>query len=136
MIEHAVIAAPAPPPPSEYPATVTAADRWRRHGHGAAIVCSQSARVLFGLQRALFQRGASAAVVGELPPRALLQDLLANGLILLSAPPACASYLDGLPYIEAASGGSPNESVRAVLSELERRGVLAPRELLGPGEGI
>lgn len=136
MVERVVGAASTSQPPNEYPAAVTAAERRQRHGHGSAIVCSPSARVLFGLQRALFERGASAAVVGELPPRTLLRDLMANGLILLSPPPAGTADLDGLLFLEAASGCSPNESVRAVLSELERRGVLAARDLVGPGEGI
>jgi hypothetical protein len=91
--------------------------------------------MLFALQRALFERAAAVTVLQDLPAPALLQDLLANGLIVL-APPASTAHLDGVAWIEVVSEGSPKESVRAVLRELERRDVLLSRDFVSPGEGI
>ena len=91
--------------------------------------------MLFALQRALFERGATTALLQILPPPAMLRDLLANGLIVL-APPASHVDLDGVAWLEVVAGGSRKESVGAVLRELEQRGILLSRDWVSPGEGI
>jgi hypothetical protein len=123
------------PESGRYGTAVTPAERRQRYGHRPAVVVSRSAPMLFALQRALFERAAAVTVLQDLPAPELLQDLLANGLIVL-APPASTAHLDGVAWIEVVSEGSPKESVRAVLRELERRDVLLSRDFVSPGEGI
>ena len=114
---------------------VTPAELTQRYGHGPAVVVSRSAPVLFALQRALFERGVAVAVLQDLPAAASLRDLLANGLIVLS-PPGSTAGLEGVAWVQAVAQGSPAQSARAVLRELEWRGVLLSRDVVSPGEGI
>jgi hypothetical protein len=44
--------------------------------------------------------------------------------------------LDGVAWLEAVAAGSPKESARTVLRELERLGVLLSCDWVSPGEGI
>jgi len=114
---------------------VTPTERRQRSGHGPAVVTSSSCAVLFALQRELFERGATTAILQVLPPPALLRDLLVNGLIVL-APPASPVDLHGVVWLEAVAEGTPKESAHGVLRELERCGVLWSRDWVSPGEGI
>src|SRR5215831_6672995 len=106
---------------------VTPHERLRRHGHRPAVGVSESAAVLCGLQRALFERGAAVIVLQSLPAAEHLRDLLANGLILL-APPAGRASVIGFAWLRAADG-EPRAAVRATLRNLEREGVLPGRDL-------
>jgi hypothetical protein len=100
------------------------------------VVVSRSEAVLSLLERALFARGAAVAVLQALPAPAQLRELLANGLIIL-APPARAPQVDDAGWVEAVDEESPEDSARAALEELERRGVLLPpHDLVTPGGGI
>jgi sulfate adenylyltransferase large subunit len=113
---------------------VTPEERFARHGHRPAVVVSRSAAVIFGLQRALFQRGAAVAVLQSLPPAELLRDLLANGMILL-APPGGPPSVTDYAWLDA-PGGEPAEAVAATLRALERAAVLPSGELCEAGGGI
>jgi len=109
--------------------------RIERYGHRAAVVLSSSRTLRSSLEQALFARGAAVANLTTLPPLAHLQDLLSSGLILL-APPDNHVRPHTSEWIEAAEMASTQESVRAVLTELERRGLLVSRGVLFAGEGI
>jgi sulfate adenylyltransferase large subunit len=138
MVERAVTPAPVRRQESSgqfHVTAVTPAERLQRYGHRPAVVVSRSEPVLAALERALFARGAAVAVLRALPAPAQLRELLANGLILL-APPGRTANLDAVAWVEAADETSPKESVRAVLRELERRGVLLSRDFVPPGDGI
>jgi sulfate adenylyltransferase large subunit len=114
---------------------VTPVERAMRYGHEPAVVVSSSARVLFGLQRALFEKGAIATLLRDRPGLELLRDLLANGLIVLM-PPCRALEIDGVAWVECEGGGSPRDIVDAALRKLELRGVLLRRDFVSMGEGI
>ena len=114
---------------------VTPGERFERHAHRPAVVVSRSAGVLFGLQRALFQKGAMVAVLRALPAQAQLEDLLANGLILL-APPEGPPSVSDVVWMDALENNTTQESVRATLRELERRDVLPARDVCEGGGGI
>jgi sulfate adenylyltransferase subunit 1 (EFTu-like GTPase family) len=108
-------------PRASYSAPVTAAERLRRYGHRAAVVVARTETLRRALERALFARGAAVIVLKTLPDVPQLLDLLANGLLLLAPPQARP---DGVQWIEADERTVVNESINAVLHELERRGLL------------
>jgi sulfate adenylyltransferase large subunit len=137
MIEKTVAPAAVAPEDrgSVQQSVVTSAERFERHGHRPAVVVSRSAGVLFGLQRALFQRGAMVAVLQAVPEPGQLRDLLANGLILL-APPAGVPTVTDVVWMDAVERGTASESLRATLQELERRDVLLSRDVFQAGGGI
>ena len=109
--------------------------RAERYGHRPAVVLSRSSTLRSSLEQALFARGAAVANLRTLPAVEQVQDLLASGLIVL-APPSRYPKPDDSAWIAAADVASTDGSVNAVMAELERRGVLFPREFLLPGEGI
>jgi sulfate adenylyltransferase large subunit len=115
-------------------APVTPAERLRRYGHASGVVLSRSKPLLAALERALFARGAVVAVLETLPPKALLQELLMNGLILL-APSSTVNEPEVSDWIEAVQTASINESVQLTLRELERVGLLLPRKSVLAGGG-
>jgi hypothetical protein len=115
-------------------AAVTPAERLQRYGHRPAVVVSRSEPLLKALERALFDGGAAVAVLEALPAKAQLRELMRNGLILL-APFSTAEELEGTDWIEAVEAASINESVRQVLRELERVGLLVSRKFVLPGGG-
>jgi hypothetical protein len=136
FVERIVTTLPTPRPArGKHGIAVTPQEWSQRYGHGPAVVVSRSAAVLFALQRALFDRGAAVTVLQALPERVLLLDLLANGLIVL-APPQSAADLRGVTWFAAPVQGSPTESARAVLQQLELQRVLLSRDFVSPGEGI
>jgi len=108
---------------------------FERYGHRPALVLSGSEILRGCLERALIARGAAVANLRNLPAVRQVQDLLASGLILL-APPDLRRRSDPADSIEVTAAESARESVAAVVEELERRGILASRDLQYPGEGI
>src|SRR5262249_29848695 len=97
-------------------APVPPAERLQRYGHRTAVVVSRSEPLRKALERALFSRGAAVAALDALPAKMHVQELLANGLILL-APFSTAEELESADWIEAVETDSMTESVHLVLSE-------------------
>jgi hypothetical protein len=129
MVERAVVAGPNVDDDAacEFSAApVTATERSQRYGHRPAVVISRSHDLRRALERALFARGAAVAVLEARPPGPQIQDLLANGMILVT-PPAPADDPASAAWIESAEAASTEESVRETLRDLERRGVLLSR---------
>lgn len=116
------------------PGRLTAGERRARSGHSAALVLADPASpAAHVLERQLFDRGADVVLLEA--PVAPLEPLLRAGLLVLAPPgSACA----GFPVfrLESTAGADPERAAAALLAELERRGVLAPREAFESGEGI
>jgi sulfate adenylyltransferase large subunit len=95
---------------------VTAAERTARWGHCGAVIEIESADVAAALERALFDRGCSAAVVAGQSAASALEG--AGMLAILVTP------------------STPPRDVPAILRQLEERGVLVARDSVSAGGGI
>jgi sulfate adenylyltransferase large subunit len=101
---------------------LTLGERIRRHGHQPAIVKAPPTLIPL-LERALFEHGAAVIALDQTP--AIAPQLLAAGLLIL------------VPNTDAHSGVTiAATDPHAALAELEKAGILAPRDIAGSGEGI
>ncbi|MGA2725029.1 MAG: sulfate adenylyltransferase subunit CysN [Bryobacteraceae bacterium] len=99
---------------------VTAAERMARWGHCGAVIEIESADVAAALERALFDRGCSAAVVGGQSAASALEGAGMLAILVTGCPP----------------GPAPPRDVPAILRQLEERGVLVSRDSVSAGGGI
>jgi sulfate adenylyltransferase large subunit len=113
-------------------APVTPGERLQRYGHRPRVVISRSQPLRRALERALFAGGAAVAVLEMLPVKTQVQELLANGLILIVPCPTTEEF-EGADWIEAVEAQSIKESVRLTLRKLVRSGVLVSREFVPQG---
>jgi hypothetical protein len=80
------------------------------------------------LERALFDRGAAVILLETVPSKLHLQQLLANGMLVL-APPLPIAELENIDWIETNETAAIRESVLETLSRLEDRPAEIPRHL-------
>ena len=108
-------------------APVTPIERLQRYGHRPALVMCPATPFSKALERALFDRGAAVVLLQSAPSSLQLQQLFANGLLVLT-PPLPIAELNGIDWIQMKGTNVIAESVRETLRELEARRLLVSRE--------
>jgi sulfate adenylyltransferase subunit 1 (EFTu-like GTPase family) len=108
-------------------APVTPVERLQRYGHRPGVIMCPSTSFLKALERELFDRGAAVVLLETAPSSIQLQQLLANGLLVL-APPLPIVERKGVDWIEKRETTAIQETVRDTLSELKCRRLLLSRE--------
>ncbi|MCX7603301.1 MAG: GTP-binding protein [Bryobacteraceae bacterium] len=113
---------------------LTAGERRTRSGHsGALILARPASEAACWLERRLFEHGADVVLLDERV--APIEPLLRAGLLVIAPPD---SECRGFPVVALPeeAGADPERAAALVLEELERRGVLIPRDAFLSGEGI
>jgi sulfate adenylyltransferase large subunit len=113
---------------------LTPAERRSRSGHsGALILASPASPHAHLLERRLFEHGADVVLLEE--PVTPLEPLLRAGLLVIAPP---GSECRGFPAftLDESAGADPERATAALMAELERAGVMIPRDAFVSGEGI